>query len=627
MFNPVNLPRQVKAWMVFFLDVVLIPLSLWSAFGFRLGTLDPTSQFDSGDLIAIILLSIVSLSIFRLYKLKLHAFDISAIARICYFSLSLIFVAAIVDFFAFSGLPRSVGVLYAACFLLYAVIARIFVLKVLRWVSERDQSRIPVAIYGAGAAGVQLAAALKQTSEFQPICFVDDNISMTGLIVSGLEVKKPSSLNYLVESKKIKRILVAIPSLSGSDRIALFERFSRLNCEVQIMPSYVELISGHSTVSDLRVVSPEDLLGRDKIELDNPEILKSYAGRNIMVTGAGGSIGSELCRQLFLCSPRKIILFERSEHQLYEIDSELSQLAKSSNIEIVRCLASITDRASLDSVIQAEQVDVILHAAAYKHVPLVEENEVEGARNNILGTFEVADAARTAGIERFILISTDKAVRPTNVMGATKRIAELIIQDLQSRKTTTKFSMVRFGNVLGSSGSVVPLFNRQIEHGGPVTVTHADVTRYFMTIPEAARLVLLAGSFSRGDDLFVLDMGKPVKIIDLAKKMIELANRTVKDESNPEGDIEIEITGLRPGEKLYEELLIDGVSTKASPHEKIFRATETSLSEIEVAAMLRGFRKAVASRDKVAIKKLLGQHVESYGIDVDAPAAPVETIA
>ncbi|PJJ79003.1 polysaccharide biosynthesis protein, partial [Brevirhabdus pacifica] len=327
---------------------------------------------------------------------------------------------------------------------------------------------------------------------------------------------------------------------------------------------------------------------------------------------AGGSIGSELCRQLLNCRPARIVLFERSEYALYEIDRELRPLAEAAGIAVTTRLGSVTNRARVQNVLAGEAVEIVLHAAAYKHVPLVEENELEGARNNVLGTQTVAEAAMAAGVERFILVSTDKAVRPTNVMGATKRLAEMVIQDLQTRSPRTRFAMVRFGNVMGSSGSVLPLFQRQIEQGGPVTVTHPEVTRFFMTIPEASRLVLLAGAYSRGGEVFVLDMGEAVKIIDVARRMISLSGRRPREQGSPDGDIEIRITGLRPGEKLYEELLIDNDSLRATPHDKILCAEEGQLSQIEVAAMLREIQEALGKGDAKALRRIIAARVEGY---------------
>mgnify|MGYP000324285403 CR=1 FL=1 len=374
--------------------------------------------------------------------------------------------------------------------------------------------------------------------------------------------------------------------------------------EVQVLPSYVDLMSGKGLADSLRTVAPDQLLGRDKVDLDTPEIAKTYAGRVVMVTGAGGSIGSELCRQLLNCNPARIVLFEQGEFQLYSIDQELQPEAKATGIPIVSRLGSVTNKARVAGVIAEEGVEIVLHAAAYKHVPLVEENELEGARNNVLGTQVVAEAAAEAKLERFILVSTDKAVRPTNIMGATKRMAELVVQDVQTRNAATKFAMVRFGNVLGSSGSVLPLFQKQIARGGPVTVTHKDVTRFFMTIPEAARLVLLAGAYAMGGDVFVLDMGEPQKIIDIARRMITLSGRQAKDSATGEGDIEIKVTGLRPGEKLYEELLI-GDDVTGTEHERIMTANELYLSWAEYSQILERLDVACHEFDHEAIRDIL----------------------
>ncbi|WP_211097735.1 polysaccharide biosynthesis protein [Ahrensia marina] len=596
--------------MTIVLDGLLLPFSLWASFGFRLGIIDPTTYVNSGDLIAILVISFCTLVFFRLYRLKLNAFDITAISKLAQYSFSLVAIAGLVDFFTYTGLPRSVPILYGAVFFMFAIVSRICAIRFINSFFGQYSSVDSVAIYGAGAAGIQLATALKQSREVKPLCFIDDNPALTGLIIGGLKVRKPDSLEKLVKNGSVQRILIAIPSLSGRDRIRLVKKLSDLGSEIQVVPSYVDLISGRSKVSDLRTVTPEEILSRDMVDLDSPQSRQTYVDRSVMVTGAGGSIGSELCKQLLSCKPKKIVMFERSERALYEIDLEIRELANLAKVELVRCLGSVTDRPAVDAVIKNESVDVIIHAAAYKHVPLIEENELEGARNNILGTFEVADAACKAKIERFILISSDKAVRPTNVMGATKRLAELLIRSIQSKSKITKFSTVRFGNVLGSSGSVVPLFNKQIAKGGPVTVTHADVTRYFMTIPEAARLVLMAGAYSKGDDLFVLDMGKPVKIIELARKMIELAGRSVRDEDDPYGEIEIRIIGLRPGEKLYEELLIDNVSKNTSPHEKIFLANERKITEAEAGDMIDRLKKALQERNSYSIREIIECYVE-----------------
>lgn len=363
----------------------------------------------------------------------------------------------------------------------------------------------------------------------------------------------------------------------------------------------------------LAEISADALLERDKIELDLPEISDSYEGRCVFVSGAGGSIGSELARQVVAAGARKVVLYDHSEYALYTIERALRAIAEVHGVRLVPVLASVTDEIRAHAVLREQEVDIVLHAAAYKHVPMIEDNEIAGARNNVIGTQTMAVAARAAGVRRFMLVSTDKAVRPTNIMGATKRLAELVIQDMQTRSESTVFSMVRFGNVLGSSGSVIPLFREQIRTGGPITLTHADVTRYFMTIPEAARLVLLAGSYAEGGEVFVLDMGDPIRILDLARRMVSLSGLRLRDEDHPEGDIEVRFTGLRPGEKLFEELLIDA-RTLPTPHPKIMRAEEIKLSELEMARLLRDLTTAIDQNDKAAVRQIVQASVDGYHI-------------
>ena len=386
-------------------------------------------------------------------------------------------------------------------------------------------------------------------------------------------------------------------------------RLRQMGCEVHSLPSFAELIERKELRKRTTPVSLDDLLGRNKLESELPEVADSYHARCILITGAGGSIGSELCRQLVACRPAKLVLLDHSELALYTIEKELQDLDLTQNITIAPVLGSVTDPVLCANVLAKHKVEVVLHAAAYKHVPMVEKNQIAGLRNNVLGTKIIADAAYKARVARFILVSSDKAVRPTNVMGASKRLAELIVQDLATRAEATRFSMVRFGNVLGSSGSVIPLFEEQIARGGPVTLTHNDVARYFMTISEAARLVLLAGSYSRGGDLFVLDMGELVPIRKLARQMIEGAGYSVMDKHNPEGDIEVVVTGLRPGEKLIEELLISP-DMLTTPHPKIMRAQETYLSELEMANALRDLRAAIDADDERAAQAVINRWVE-----------------
>lgn len=623
-WHPEKLSRRSKKISFLLLDWALVPISFFLSFGFRLGFDNPTGPMgflsplsSSGISATIVIFALSAALVFlaRLYRIRLHSLDIDSLLRIAATGLLLTVLASAIAFFMGSFLPRSVAIYYGITFFSLASTSRLCILAALNLVLGQSRTQTPVAIYGAGLAGIQLASSLKKSPEVKPVMFVDDNPALQGLIVSGLTVQSPSVLEKYAKSGKVKEILVGIHSLSAQKKKELAERMEIFGCQIKVIPSYVDLISGRATFNDLRKVEPDELLGREKVDIDVPEIAKAYAGRSIMVTGAGGSIGSELCLQLTNCAPSKIVLFERSEFGLYNVEKQLKEICSQQGIELVSRLCSVIDKAAVADVIEREQVEVILHAAAYKHVPLIEHNEVEGARNNVLGTRILAEAAATDQVERFILVSTDKAVRPTNIMGATKRLAELVVQDVQMRSPSTRFTMVRFGNVLGSSGSVVPLFREQIEAGGPVTVTDANVTRYFMTESEAARLVLLSGAFSKGEDLFVLDMGKPVKIIDLARRIIELSGRTYRDEHNPDGDIEIAITGLRPGEKMYEELLIDDDTLTDTPHEKILRAEIKGLSEIEVAAMVRKIRDAVEKRDANIIRDIVAYYVDGYSLN------------
>lgn len=609
-----NLSRTTKRMVFLTVDCLIVPISLYLAFALRYGTAVPTRFIGDSWLLfpAVTCVGLALILGLRLHRIKLNALETRAISRIGLAALGLGASATLFSYMLGLNAPRSVPLIFALTFCIMSVSARLIGLMLLVWLTDRNNTRKPVAIYGAGAAGVQLAAALRQTSQARPVFFVDDNKPMQGLMVAGIPVYAPAKLGALITKHNISQVLLAMPSLSMRRRSELIESLEEYPAEVRVLPSYMELMSGKGMEDKLRTVSPDQLLSRDKVALDTPEIAKAYAGRVVMVTGAGGSIGSEICRQLLNCNPARIILFEQSEFQLYSIDQELRVSALNAGIPVVARLGSVTNKARVEGVIAEEGVDIILHAAAYKHVPLVEENELEGARNNVLGTQVVAAAAAQANIERFILVSTDKAVRPTNIMGATKRMAELVVQDVQVRSKTTKYSMVRFGNVLGSSGSVLPLFQKQIDRGGPVTVTHREVTRFFMTIPEAARLVLLAGAYANGGDVFVLDMGKPQKIINIAHKMIELSGGTVFDPETGEGDIEVKVTGLRPGEKLYEELLIDNDSLIATPHPKILRAHESMLSQIEVAAMLRELQNSITEADSARLRRLIQSRVDGY---------------
>jgi FlaA1/EpsC-like NDP-sugar epimerase len=467
--------------------------------------------------------------------------------------------------------------------------------------------RIPVLIYGAGKAGRQLYNVVSQSDEYRVVAFIDDDRKMHKTTIQGVTVFRRKYLHKLVEKHKVEKVLLAMPSATRSERRSVIEVLSAYPVEVMTIPNLSDIVSGELQIDQLKEVAIEDLLGREQVAPNQALLEKNIKDKTVMVTGAGGSIGSELCRQIVKHQPAALILFEASEFSLYQIDRELRQLAPKLNL--VPIMGNVQNPQRLVQTMKAYQVDTVYHAAAYKHVPMVEFNVVEGIQNNVLGTYRAACAAIEANVASFVLISTDKAVRPTNVMGTTKRLAELGLQALAKgykKQHNTLFSMVRFGNVLGSSGSVIPLFKTQIAKGGPVTVTHEDIIRYFMTIPEAAQLVIQAGAMGKGGDVFVLDMGKPVRIAELAKNLIHLSGLEVKDSRNPDGDIEILYTGLRPGEKLFEELLIGDCVTKTS-HDRIMTAQEVSMEQVEYNQLLDDLQQAAQEYDQQALRELMLQ--------------------
>jgi FlaA1/EpsC-like NDP-sugar epimerase len=465
-------------------------------------------------------------------------------------------------------------------------------------------------VYGAGDAGIQLVSALAHSSEYNPVGFIDDSKELQGNQIRGLNVYSIDSIGDVISKLKVDEVLIAMPSASRNKRLDIINALESYPVLVRMLPGVAELAEGKISIGDLRQVSIKDLLGRDVVEANEELLDKNITNKIVVVTGAGGSIGSELCRQIVFLKPKALILYEMSELALYTIEKELSNIGIPS-LDIYPILGSVNNKGRLNNVFKRFRVDTIYHAAAYKHVPMVEFNNTEGVNNNIFGTLSCAQVAIDNGVETFVLISTDKAVRPTNTMGATKRSAELVLQALSAKQSGTKFTMVRFGNVLGSSGSVIPLFKQQIKDGGPVTVTDANIIRYFMTIPEAVELVVQAGAMGTGGDVFVLDMGKPIRINDLAKRMIKLSGLEVKDESNPNGDIEIQYTGLRPGEKLYEELLIgDNVSDTDNP--LIMRAQEDMLAWDELEPILNDLKIAVIDCDQKKLRELLVQIVPGF---------------
>ena len=465
----------------------------------------------------------------------------------------------------------------------------------------------PVIIYGAGQSGRQLMEAIRQVNEYRAVAFVDDDAAAQKTIINDLAVYSPNQLNELIARYQVEKILLAIPSATTEARRRIIQSLENYPCEVLTMPGVKELVDGKISTTSLRKISVFDLLGRDPVAPKQELMHADIKDKVVMVTGAGGSIGSELCRQIIQNAPTKLILFELSEFSLYSIDKELREYQEANGTDnpVLPLLGSVQHRNRLFNVMKNFKVDTIYHAAAYKHVPMVEYNTIEGVRNNIYGTLACAMAAVDAEVSTFVLISTDKAVRPTNTMGATKRMSELVLQALAAENDhKTRFCMVRFGNVLGSSGSVVPVFEKQIAQGGPVTLTHQDITRYFMTIPEAAQLVIQAGAMGKGGDVFVLDMGESVKIIDLARQMIRLSGFEVKDADNPNGQIEIKITGLRPGEKLYEELLI-GDAVEKTTHPRIMTANEVMLSWPELSDILTRMDEACREGDQLTVRQLM----------------------
>ena len=491
-----------------------------------------------------------------------------------------------------------------------------FVAKVfLQSLIQNFRPKEPVIIYGAGSSGMQLVVALQNGEQYLPVAFVDVSHNMLGSTVHGIRVYNPNSLYELIERFSARQILLAIPSATHTERKEILNRLEHLPVHVKTVPDLFDMVSGKVGVDQVRDIDIEDLLGRDIVP-PNPELLGAcISGQSVMVTGAAGSIGSELCRLIININPRRLILLDSFEYGLYEIENELREklkdIEKGDKIEIVALLGSVCNRVQMESAIQSFSVDTVYHVAAYKQVPMVEKNIVEGVQNNIFGTLISAQVAEKYEVRNFVLISTDKAVRPTNFMGATKRFAEQVLQSIAQGECATRFSIVRFGNVLGSSGSVVPLFRKQISAGGPVTVTHPEVTRYFMTVQEAAQLVIQAGSMATGGDVFVLDMNEPIRIVDLAKKMVHLMGYDIKDENSYRGDIAIEYTGLRPGEKLHEELMI-GESVTGTEHPKIVRAEEETLSWEVLQRLLDRLRKACSQIDLQEIKTVLMEAVDGF---------------
>ena len=622
----IALSRRTKAAILICADTLFSMLAFWAAFCLRLGVFYiPKGEIWYLFAIAPCLVLPIFLKL-GLYRAIIRYIEIRAlwtIVQAC--TLYALVFALVIYLSGIKGVPRTVTPLNWLNMMVLVASSRFFARwwlgDVYRSLSGADRnerrSKKNVVIYGAGNAGIQLAAALDHGGEFKPVAFIDDDIALHRQKVNDLRIYPLSSLSYLIERHKLTDVLLAIPSASRSRKSEIIRLLEPYAVHVMSMPGLSDIAQGKVKVDALQEIEIADLLGRDSVPPDTSLLSANIAGKVVMVTGAGGSIGSELCRQIIQLQPNRVVLFESCEYALYQIEKELeTQCTKNDTkeIEIISVLGSVRDGNRIERACQSFGVQTIYHAAAYKHVPMVEKNPGEAIWNNVYGTLNTAKAAISANVETFVLISTDKAVRPTNTMGATKRFAELILQALSQNKElsqNTRFTMVRFGNVLDSSGSVVPLFREQIAKGGPVTVTDSRVIRYFMTIPEAAQLVIQAGAMGLGGDVFVLDMGEPIRIVDLAKRMIHLSGLEVKDQNHPEGEIEISFIGLRPGEKLYEELLIGGNVSETS-HKRIMRAEEQIIPWDELEGLLSKLEKATRDEDFEDVRAILKYAVTGY---------------
>jgi len=631
------LPRSGKRAIILVVDTGLCLLSTWLAFYLRLGEFQSwTGQFFSPWLLAAAVSVLMAIPIFvksGLYRAIIRYSGLPAMMAISRAMLLYgVMFAAVFTFFGVRGVPRTVGLIQP---LLLFVLVGASRAAARVWLGGLYQNRIKqaslpqVLIYGAGSAGRQLASAMANSHEMRVVGFLDDDDRLHGHVLNGLPIHNPEDLAELLTEVPVTDLLLALPSASRQRRNDILARLAPHKLTVRTLPGLSDIATGRVSLSDVRELDIDDLLGREPVKPNGLLLNRNTHNKTVLVTGAGGSIGSELCRQILKTKPKKLLLVEMSEFALYQVHQELQTILafglaeKDDGSLIIPLLASVCDEVRMHEIMDTWKPNTVYHAAAYKHVPLVEHNPSEGVRNNVWGTRVCAEAAARNGVQNFVLISTDKAVRPTNIMGATKRLAEMVLQalsDIGSTETAeggristprTCFSMVRFGNVLGSSGSVVPLFREQIKNGGPITLTHADITRYFMTIPEAAQLVIQAGAMGTGGDVFVLDMGQPVRIYDLAARLVELSGLTVKNEDRPSGDIEITVTGLRPGEKLYEELLI-GDNPKPTQHSRIMKAHETFLTWPQLDDQLNALSLAISVNDVLIIRGTLKQLVSDY---------------
>jgi FlaA1/EpsC-like NDP-sugar epimerase len=630
-------PRRVKQLVVLLADAVMGVVAVWASYSLRLDTLH--WPFSPHQWWPYALAPLLAAPIFwrnGLYRAVFRHSGMAAMRALAVaVSLYAVLFSGVLLVAGWPDVPRSIGLLQPLILMLMVGGSRAAARQWLSSLSAGQRRSIPVSrllIYGAGSAGVQIANAIATSHEFKLLGFVDDSPPLQGLTINRVPVYAPANLGAIVEEHGITDILLALPSITRTRRNEILNELQPLPVHVRSLPGLTDLAHGRVALADIKDLDVEDLLGRDAVPPDRALLARNLSGKVVLVTGAAGSIGSELCRQILQEQPARLILVEHSEFGLYSIHQELQQLCRriedrgGVTVELAPLLANVRDYGRMLEICRAYQPHTVYHAAAYKHVPLVEHNPAEGVANNVLGTLNTARAAIETGVGHFVLVSTDKAVRPTNVMGASKRLAEMVLQALAAApapsfgleapatSNLTRFAMVRFGNVLGSSGSVVPLFRRQIEAGGPITLTHADVTRYFMTIPEAAQLVLQAGAMAEGGEVYVLDMGQPVRIMDLARRMVKLSGLTVRDETRPDGDIAIEVTGLRPGEKLYEELLI-GDNPVATLHPRILKAHEEFVPWADFRGDLELLKQAVKANDTIALRTLLLKHVSGFTPD------------
>lgn len=647
-----SLPRSAKRVIALCLDSSFCVLAVWLGYYLRLGEFRTLAGSHMVPVLASVFLAIPIFIVSGLYRAIFRYSGMPAMISVARaVGIYSLLYASLFTAIGVEGVPRTIGLIQPMLMLIFVGTSRVFVKL---WLGGEYQSRLKLAalpqalIYGAGNAGRQLANAMSASNEMRVVGYLDDDDRLHGHVLNGLPIFSPQDLPGLVSSRHITDILMAVPSVSRQRRNAILSKISPLQLAVRTLPAMTDLATGKVSMSDVRDLDIDDLLGREPVKPNALLLNRNTHNKTVLVTGAGGSIGSELCRQILKSQPKQLLLVEMSEFALYQIHQELQSLvsrqhqdlpevtiagaAPKLNVapphaipetEIVPLLASVCDEVRMQEIMDTWRPQTVYHAAAYKHVPLVEHNPAEGVHNNVWGTRVCAEAAVRNGVRNFVLISTDKAVRPTNIMGATKRLAEMVLQALNELNPATTanggpapfsrtcFSMVRFGNVLGSSGSVVPLFREQIKNGGPITLTHSDITRFFMTIPEAAQLVIQAGAMGAGGDVFVLDMGQPVRIADLARRMVQLSGLTVRDDDNPDGDIEIQITGLRPGEKLYEELLI-GDNPLPTQHPRIMKAQDAFLPWKDLQKSMSALRLATSSNDVPLVRGLLQQLVPGY---------------